>query len=259
MSIARITKRAIDALKPRTREFTSWDGAVAGFGVRVRPSGSKSFVVVYRAGPGRGARVRRFTIGNVGKITPESARTRAKAILGAAAMGEDPADRKANERDVPTVGELVDRFLAEHVHLKRKASTAERYRDILHRIVKPEFRTEKADKLTRMQLTRLHSSLARTPFQANRMLAVRPSRCPVTCRNQSQQPLRGSFSRRVTRPIRTSSTTPTRSPRRVVDDPIASWVSSVICPAPTGFEPGSHVIAGACVAFYKVSECARIG
>jgi integrase len=172
MSIARITKRTIDALKPTTREFTRWDDAVAGFGIRVRPSGAKSFVVVYRAGPGRGARVRRFTIGNVGKITPDSARARAKAILGAVAMGDDPADRKATERDVPTVAELADRFLADHVRVKRKASTEERYRDILHRIVKPELGATKADKLTRMQLTRLHSSLARTPVQANRMLAV---------------------------------------------------------------------------------------
>jgi hypothetical protein len=55
-----------------------WDDAVSGFGVRVRSTGAKSYVVVYRAGAGRGAPVRRYTIAAVGKITPERARARAK-------------------------------------------------------------------------------------------------------------------------------------------------------------------------------------
>jgi site-specific recombinase XerD len=55
---------------------------------------------------------------------------------------------------------------------QRKAGTAEFYRDILHRIVKPAVGTTKADKLTRLQVSRLHSSLSDTPFQANRVLAV---------------------------------------------------------------------------------------
>jgi hypothetical protein len=128
--------------------------------------------VVYRAGEGRGAPVPRYTIATVGKIAPERARARAKVILGFVAHGHDPADQKTTERGTPTVAELADRFMAEHVEAKRKAGTAKFYRDILDRIVKPEVGTTKADKLTRFQVGRLHSSLAETPFQANRMLAV---------------------------------------------------------------------------------------
>jgi integrase len=168
----RITKRAVDALKSNGNEFTVWDDAITGFGVRVRPTGAKSYVVVYRAGAGRGAPVRRYTIATVGKIAPERARARAKVILGFVAHGHDPADQKTTERGTPTVAELADRFMAEHVEAKRKAGTAKFYRDILDRIVKPEVGTTKADKLTRFQVGRLHSSLAETPFQANRMLAV---------------------------------------------------------------------------------------
>jgi integrase len=168
----RITKRTVDALQSNGREFTAWDDTVSGFGVRVRPTGAKSYVVVYWAGAGRGAPVRRYTIAAVGKITPERARARAKVILGSVAHGHDPADRKTTERSMPTVAELADRFMTEHVEAKRKAGTAEFYRDILDRIVKPAVGTTKADKLTRLQVGRLHSSLAATPFQANRMLAV---------------------------------------------------------------------------------------
>ena len=68
MATQRITKRTVDALKSNCTEFTIWDDAVTGFGVRVRPTGAKSYVVVYRAGAGRGAPVRRYTIAAVGKI-----------------------------------------------------------------------------------------------------------------------------------------------------------------------------------------------
>ena len=172
MTTARLSKRTIDAIGPRGSEFTVWDDALRCFGVRVRPSGAKSFVVVYRAGTGRGAPVRRFTIAAVGKITPERARARAKIILGAVAYGNDPAGQKTTERGTPTVAELSACFMADHVRPKRKPATAEFYRDILDRIMKPAFGTTKADKLTRLEVGKLHSSLADTPFQANRVLAV---------------------------------------------------------------------------------------
>src|SRR5262245_12209259 len=172
MTVQKITKRAVDALQSNSSEFTLWDDTVSGFGVRVRPTGAKSYVVVYRAGAGRGAPVRRYTIAAIDKITPERARARAKVILGAVAHGYDPANQKTAERATPTVAELADRFMADHVRAKRKTGTAEFYRDILDRIVKPTVGTTKADKLTRHQIGRLHSSLSETPFQANRVLAV---------------------------------------------------------------------------------------
>jgi integrase len=108
----------------------------------------------------------------VRKIAPARARARAKAILGSVAHGHDPAGQKTTERGVPTVAELADRFMTEHVQPKRKAGTAGFYRFILDRIVKPAVGTTKADKLTRQQIEKLHSSLAETPFQSNRVLAV---------------------------------------------------------------------------------------
>jgi integrase len=172
MTTQRITKRTVDALQSNCSEFTVWDDSVSGFGVRVRPTGAKSYVVVYRAGAGRGSPVRRYTIAAVGKITPDLARARAKAVLGAVVHGHDPASQRTAERGTPTVAELADQFMTDHVRAKRKAGTAEFYEDILNRIVKPAIGTTKADKLTRLQIGKLHSSLSETPFQANRVLAV---------------------------------------------------------------------------------------
>jgi integrase len=172
MSDIRITKRVVDKLTAQPNEFTVWDGKMPGFGVRVRASGAKSYVVVYRAGSGRGAPVRRYTIAGVGKITPASARTRARAILGQVAHGRDPAGDKTSERGTPTIAELAERFLSEHVETKRKPGTAAFYRHVLMKIVMPELGTSKADKVTRTQIAKLHAKLHETPFQANRVLAV---------------------------------------------------------------------------------------
>jgi integrase len=167
-----ITKRFVDGLKPRAGEYTVYDGQLPGFGIRVRPSGTKSYVVVYRAGAGRGALVRRFLVANVGKITPEAARKRAKAILGAVAHGKDPVAEKAAECGAMTVAELADRFMAEHVEQKRKPGTAVFYRHLLDKIIRLELGTTKADKVTRATVAKLHGRLGATPFQANRVLAV---------------------------------------------------------------------------------------
>jgi integrase len=168
----RISKRIIDGLKPQTSEFTVWDGKMPGFGVRVRPTGAMSYIVVYRAGSGRGAPVKRYTIAGVGKIAPEIARTRAQALLGSVAHGLDPAGEKATERGTPTVAELADRFMTEHVEPKRRSSTTAFYRHLLNKIIKPELGAAKADKVTRAQIAKLHAKLRGTPFQANRVLAV---------------------------------------------------------------------------------------
>ncbi|MGA7454751.1 MAG: Arm DNA-binding domain-containing protein, partial [Rhodoplanes sp.] len=162
----------MDALKVKPAEYTEWDDSLPGFGVRVRPSGAMSYIVVYRAGSGRGAPVRRYTIASVGKTTPEKARQRAQAVLGSVAHGRDPAGEKASERGMPTVAELADRFMAEHIEPKRRSGTVTFYRHILDRIVKPRLGAAKADKMSRAQIAKLHSQLQGTPFHANRMLAV---------------------------------------------------------------------------------------
>ena len=166
-----ITKRRIDALKAAEREYFVWDRDLKGFGLRVQPTGEKSYVVKYRAGSGRNAPTRRLTLGPVGKLTPDEARRLCKATLGSVAHGLDPATLKAAERPA-TLKELADLFLSEHVEAKRKPATASHYRDILQRIVLPELGTRQGEKVTTADLARLHVRMKKRPYQANRMLAV---------------------------------------------------------------------------------------
>jgi integrase len=167
-----ITKRRVDGLKAADREYFVWDRDLKGFGLRVQPTGEKSYVVKYRAGSGRNAPTRRVTLGPVGKLTPDEARKLGKATLGSVAHGLDPAGLKAAARRAATLKELADLFLSEHVEAKRKPATASHYRDILQRIVLPELGTRQGETVTIADLARLHVRMKHRPYQANRMLAV---------------------------------------------------------------------------------------
>jgi hypothetical protein len=106
----RISKRVVDQIEPTGREFVVWDGDLTGFGVRVRSTGAKSYIVSYRAGTGRKAPVRKLTLGAVGKLTPDQARHEAKKAIAAVAMGKDPVSDKATGRLSMTVEDLSRAF-----------------------------------------------------------------------------------------------------------------------------------------------------
>jgi Arm DNA-binding domain len=169
---AKITKRLVDSQKPGMSDRSIFDTEVPGFVFRVRKTGGMSYAVEYKAGHGRGAPTRRVTIGPVGKMTPEQARKAVEKVLGAVAHGSDPAADKAAERRSLPLSDVIEAFLREHVEAKRKASTAAWMRDTLERIVESAFGTRKLDKVTRQDITRLHSSMSDRPVQANRMLAI---------------------------------------------------------------------------------------
>src|SRR5215470_1096749 len=172
MQSTQITKRLVDRLEPSDAEYFAWDGKLIGFGVRVQLTGAKSYVVKYRAGSGRGAPTRRITLGRVGNLTPDEARTLARRTLGAVAHGNDPAALRAAERLASTLRELAEIFLAEHVEAKRKRTTATHYRSLLEKIVLPELGSRKAEQVTTFDLAKLHAKMRNRPYQANRMLEV---------------------------------------------------------------------------------------
>src|ERR671912_1780194 len=100
----KLTKRTVDAAQPEpARDVLSWDEEVSGFGLRIKPSGAKSFVVQSR---NRNARSRRMTIGRYGVLAPEQARQKARHTLADVLRGGDPAETRAADRIALTVAEL---------------------------------------------------------------------------------------------------------------------------------------------------------
>ena len=110
----RLTKRTVDAAVPRASRYIVWCGELHGFGLRVEPTGKKTFLIRYRAGGGRSGTLRQATVGRYGTITVEEARATARRLLGAAASGGDPlGDRKKARQAGVTVGEICDWYITE--------------------------------------------------------------------------------------------------------------------------------------------------
>ncbi|SMO34965.1 Site-specific recombinase XerD [Thalassovita litoralis] len=168
----KLTKRAVDALKPRDNRFVVWDAEISGFGVRVAPSGRKTYVLKYRVGGGRSGRVRWAVIGAHGTLTPDQAREAARRWASDVAAGGDPAGAKADLRNAPTVGDLLDLYLSDHVGKKNKGSTAKNAALLVNNVIRPALGKIKVADVTVGDVARFHNANAKTPYQANRALAV---------------------------------------------------------------------------------------
>lgn len=90
-----LTKRAVDALAPGDKPYFVYDAKLPGFGVRVMPTGAKTFILEYRPGAGgRSVTKRRLTIGRFGVLSAEQARKAAQNALARVRLGADPHGEK---------------------------------------------------------------------------------------------------------------------------------------------------------------------
>ena len=127
-----LTKRAIDALEPADKPWIAWDDKLTGFGVKIHPSGIKSFIVNYRAGDGgRRAPNKRVVIGRCDRISAEKARRLAHQTLGEVAGGGDPAAERAEARAMPLLREAAEEFIK--ANPGRAESTDKTYRTYYRR------------------------------------------------------------------------------------------------------------------------------
>ena len=112
--VQKLTKRVVDAAKPEANRFIVWDSELAGFGLRVEPTGHKTFIARYRAGGGRTGTLRQAKVGRYGTITLDEGRVLARKVLGAAASGDDPVGDKKKARQAGiTVAEVCDWYIKE--------------------------------------------------------------------------------------------------------------------------------------------------
>lgn len=165
--MARIIKKTVDAIEAGDKDRYLWDEDLTGFGLKVTPAGRKVFLVQYR----HLGRTRRVTIGPLGKVTPDEARAMAKSILGEVASGRDPASERDRVKQEPTLGDLVGRFLQEHVAVKLRKRTAEEYCRTADIYLPAKLLSRRVSEIGRADIARLHHSLNDRPYQANRVLA----------------------------------------------------------------------------------------
>ena len=166
--IPRISKRSVDAVKAGGTDAVYWDGELTGFGLRVRRSGRKSYVVQTRIA----GKLCWFTIGPHGPLNPDQARARALEILACAKKGIDPRDADARREAEPSMADLGRRFLEEYVPVHCKPSTREEYSRSVRLFVDPVIGALRVPEVQRKDIAALHHGLRDKPYQANRTLGV---------------------------------------------------------------------------------------
>jgi integrase len=106
LSDFKITIKSVRDL-PDDRDAVYFDSELKGFGVRVKAKGKASYILQYR---NKDAVSRRYTIGQIGGLTPDEARKSAKKLIGQITDGADPAKTKKDSLSAQTVKQLCDAY-----------------------------------------------------------------------------------------------------------------------------------------------------
>ncbi len=161
----RLTDAAIARLRPREQEYTAWDVAVPGLGVRVRATGGKSYVLLQPAGGGS----RRVSLGPVWAKHVDEVRRECHARRAL----PEPDEPGAAKQSAPRFRDFVEGPWKE-VHFDRyKPSTRRSTQIMLASRILPAFETKRLDRISPKQVGRWFDAYSRTaPGGANRALDI---------------------------------------------------------------------------------------
>lgn len=168
MKLTNTTIKQMQYGKAGNKADLRFDDDLRGFGVRVYPSGRKSFFISYRNASGT---KKRHTLGDFGSLTAKKARELAQDELGNVRKGTDPqADRQANRLQM-TFDDLAERYL-DHHEGRKKSLKADRQR--LRDHICPVIGRRKLSEITLLQLERLQRKIRdkTSPATANRCVAL---------------------------------------------------------------------------------------
>jgi integrase len=166
----RFTDKGVAALRPKAVRYEVWEDGRTGFGVRVAPSGRKSWIFMYRFD----GKARRMTFGTYPAVGLSTARVKFSEAKRKLDHGEDPGlaalTEKKAEREAATIKELVDEYLQRSAKGLRGYSEVKR---ILEREVVPAWGRRKASSVKRRDVILLLDGIVdrSAPVMANRTLS----------------------------------------------------------------------------------------
>lgn len=171
MPSRKLTKSSVETLPAAGIDVIYWDTLLPGFGVRVKPNSTRSYVVQYRNR--QTGRSRRMTIGRHGPLmTFAQAKEIAKGLLSDVVRGKDPVAEGKAYKEAPSVADLAEQFLVSHAVPKKRPSSVKNDEASLRRFILPKIGTRKVDEVSGRDVQQIHTGLRKTPYLANRTLAL---------------------------------------------------------------------------------------
>ena len=154
-----LSAKSVEKLKPRAERYDVFDAALRGFGLRVAPTGTKSWFVMRRV---NGRMIRR-TIGRYPDLSLGQARKQSADVLEAMGNGVHPAANQAL-----TFAAAVEEWLDRDQSRNRSRGQAEA---AMRRDALLAFRNLRLDQITRSDIIRLLDKVIQrgAPVVANRL------------------------------------------------------------------------------------------
>ena len=165
----KLTRTAIDNATPTGKDLWIWDSELQGFGIRIQPSGRKTYVTRYRTCAGT---QRKQTLARCSDMAPDKAREMARRVFAAVAQGLDPADQRSQQRDAPAMEELAARYQRDHAGPFKKPKSADMDASNWRLHILPAMARRKVRDVSRPDVLSRHGSLALKPATANQVLAL---------------------------------------------------------------------------------------
>lgn len=171
MPSRKLTKSTVESLPAGDIDVVYWDTSLPGFGIRVKPNATRSYVVQYRNR--QTGRSRRKTIGRHGPLmTFAQAKEIARGLLSDVVRGGDPVAEGKAFKEAPSVSDLADQYLTSHAIPKKRPNSAKNDKAALRRFILPKLGSLKVAEITGRDIQQLHTGLKETPYLANRTLAL---------------------------------------------------------------------------------------
>ena len=163
-----LTVRSLAASSEKRTEL--WDTKLPGFGVRVSPSGTKTFVLLYYLN----GRKHRLSLGRFPFVTLAEARGKALTALGQSKKGLDPKQAAPKPSRTLRFEYVVEEFVEKHCRVHNRASTANETARLLHARFVPKWRGRDIRTIDRAEvLAVLDAAItAKTPSAANHALSA---------------------------------------------------------------------------------------
>jgi len=150
------------------KESYLWDTEVKGFGLRIQPTGRRSYIYKFRTADGRR---RNRKLGDETALTAEAARRAVKVWVANHAEGKPILNAKPVVQSI-TLRKLCDLYIEDYAKLHKKPKSIEEDSRYIERDIKPALGHKALSEISSKDIVRLKSDFAGTPIKANRVLAL---------------------------------------------------------------------------------------
>lgn len=159
----KLTKPVVEKADPAEKDYLIWDTDIKGFGLRVWPSGSKTFIYQYRNAKGQ---TRKLKLGTYPEISHLAARKAAERARGDVLNKIDPQAEKQAEREdwnsrksIPSLREAIETY----IHTRQlKPKTLTEYEGFAERHINPRLGRFRIDEITEEDIARFVLKLSKT-------------------------------------------------------------------------------------------------